>query len=266
MQAYAEAKARLFATESLKIAIVNYDDAYVDFMGSSCPQISYGLKLGADVRAANLQIRMTGSIFELYSPWGVYEVSIKTLGEFNIYNSLAIFTSLVYNGYTPNDVVKVLAYLPSSPGRMELVAENPCVIIDYAHTPDALEKVLSNLAKFKKAKLWVVFGCGGDRDTSKRPVMGAVVAKYADGIIITSDNPRSEDPELIIEVIASGMDSGFDNIVKIIDRKAAIDHVLNLAERDDIVLIAGKGHETYQQIGKQILNFSDKECVQNRQD
>ena len=139
----------------------------------------------------------------------------------------------------------------------------PCVIVDYAHTPDALQNVLSSLQKLKKARLGVVFGCGGERDKAKRPMMGRVVSDYADFAIITSDNPRREDPEQIINDIAQGMQK-IDQVEKIVDRKQAIQKALSLANKDDILVIAGKGHEPYQQIGTTFFDFSDQDVVRKR--
>ena len=263
MQAYAEAKAALFAIPTLTWAVINHDDAYAELMSeqlpATCQKLTYGLDEGSDVRAVNVRITMTGSTFDVVSPWGRHPLRIKTLGEFNIYNSLAVFSSLMAAGKPVADVVQVMSQLEASPGRMELVASEPCVIVDYAHTPDALENVLSTLTQLKQGRVWVVFGCGGDRDRTKRPMMGRIASEYADKVIITSDNPRSEDPALIIEDIASGMLPG-TQAFKIRDRQQAIHEALRLAGKQDIVLIAGKGHEDYQQIGNERFVFSDQ-CV-----
>lgn len=264
LQAYAQAKAALFTVPTLQCAVINHDDAYSDLMCSQlpamCKKMTYGLKEGADVRAQNVQITMTGSVFDVTSPWGLHSVRVKSLGAFNIYNSLAVFTSLMMHDYLAADVVNVMAHLDASPGRMELVIQEPCVIVDYAHTPDALENVLSTLTQLKQGRLWVVFGCGGDRDRTKRPMMGQIASQYADNVIITSDNPRSEDPVQIMEEIAAGLFTS-KPVIKIIDREQAIHHALRLAEKQDIILIAGKGHESYQQIGHERLVFSDQDVV-----
>lgn len=268
MQAYAHAKAQLFAMPTLKLAVINYDDAYGSLMAanvpSSCRKLTYGLNEGADVRALNIQVTMTGSTFDVISPWGLHSVHVKALGTFNIYNSLAVFTSLLAQGYAVNDVMSVMAKLNPSPGRMELVGQAPCVIVDYAHTPDALENVLSTLTQLKQARLWVVFGCGGDRDRAKRPMMGNIASQYADVVIITSDNPRTEDPQAIIDEVASGIAGGAE-VVKLLDRKQAIEHALRMANAQDIILIAGKGHEAYQQIGDKRFDFSDQAVVRANQ-
>lgn len=264
MQAYAQAKALLFAMPTLTLAVINHDDPYGSLMSanvhSACQKLTYGLNEGADVRALNIQVTMTGSRFDVSSPWGLHSMYVKALGAFNIYNSLAIFSSLLAQGYDACDVVNVMAKLNASPGRMELVGQEPCIIVDYAHTPDALENVLSTLTHLKKGRLWVVFGCGGDRDRTKRPMMGSIASQYADVVIITSDNPRTEDPASIIEEIAAGV-IGATDVLKILDRKQAIEQALRMADKQDIILIAGKGHEAYQQIGNKRFDFSDQAVV-----
>ena len=264
MQAYAEAKAALFAWRSLKYAIINHDDAYGQLMGEkipgACQKLTYGLQEGCDVRAVNWQITMSGSQLEVVSPWGKHDVWVNLLGTFNIYNSLAVFASLLANGVGVTDTIQVMGQLQAAPGRMEVVAQAPCVIVDYAHTPDALENVLSTLGQLKKGRLGVVFGCGGDRDKTKRPMMGRIASQYADFVIVTSDNPRSEDPALIVEEVAEGL-LPTAQVEKIVDRKLAIQHALNWVGDKDILLIAGKGHEAYQQIGQKRFFFSDQEVV-----
>lgn len=269
MQAYAETKAKLFTTPTLQWAILNYDDQYAKQMDlgrhPQCKRLTYGLHEGSDVHATNCQLSMTGSEFDVKSPWGDRHVRIKSIGAFNIYNSLAVYSSLLAHGYAIDDVVSVMAQLNPSPGRMELVAQEPCVLVDYAHTPDALENVLSTLVRLKShdtfsRKIWVVFGCGGDRDKTKRPLMGRIASQLADHVVLTSDNPRTEEPVQIVEEIADGLLSTV-NVIKVIDRKEAIKQTLNSANKQDIILIAGKGHEAYQQIGHERFVFSDQEVV-----
>ena len=265
MEAYAAAKAALFATSSLKWAIVNHDDAYGHFMvekrKSTCQVLTYGLHNGSDVRAVNWQTNMSGSELEIVSPWGAHHVHVGLLGKFNVYNSLAVFSSLVASDVRVSDVIEVMTKLKASPGRMEVVSQRPCVIVDYAHTPDALDNALSTLLQLKPRKLLVVFGCGGDRDKAKRPMMGRIANQYADVVIITSDNPRTEDPAQIIDEISKGLLPS-TKALKMIDREEAIREALSMATADDIVLIAGKGHEAYQQIGRERFVFSDKDVVQ----
>ena len=182
---------------------------------------------------------------------------------FNLYNSLAVFSSLLAENIPVPDVIAVMAKLFASPGRLEIVRQLPCVIVDYAHTPDALENVLSTLIELKQGKLWVVFGCGGDRDRTKRPKMGKIAGQLADHVVLTSDNPRSEDPLLILDEIAEGLETSAAKVVRIADRKQAIYHALQFADKQDIILIAGKGHEDYQIIGSKRLTFSDQAVVRD---
>lgn len=264
MQQYAEAKAKLFAWESLEWVIINKDDAYAEKMShavrSGVKQLTYGLHAKADIQAISWHMDMKGTQIEVASPWGKYDLHITSLGEFNIYNSLAVFGSLLASGYAPDKVLSVMAKLKAAPGRLERVTDSPCVLVDYAHTPDALENVLTTLSQLKRGRLWVVFGCGGDRDKSKRPIMGKAASQYADEIIITSDNPRSEDPVQIVEEIAEGIPASIA-VTKMVDREKAIAHALKAADKDDIILIAGKGHEDYQQIGSVKYPFSDQAVV-----
>lgn len=265
MQAYAQAKALLFQVSSLEWAIVNHDDAYASLMlanlPETCKKLTYGLQEGADVRALKWKMDMTGTRFDVACPWGIHTVQVQTLGVFNLYNSLAVFSSLLAENIPVPDVIAVMTELVASPGRLEIVRQEPCVIVDYAHTPDALENVLSTLTELKQGKLWVVFGCGGDRDRTKRPMMGEIAGQLADCVVLTSDNPRSEDPMLILDDIAAGLESSAAKVVRIADRKEAIHHALSFAGKQDIILIAGKGHEDYQIIGSKRLNFSDQAVV-----
>jgi UDP-N-acetylmuramoyl-L-alanyl-D-glutamate--2,6-diaminopimelate ligase len=264
MQAYAEAKALLFAYPALQCAIINYDDAYGELMrssiSSSCQTLTYGLKPDADVRAVEWHMDLSGTTIIVESPWGQLNLHVKSLGQFNVYNSLAVLTSLLANGIPVNSVISVMSELPAAPGRLEVVREKPLVVVDYAHTPDALENVLKTLKSLNHGRLWVVFGCGGDRDKTKRPKMGSIASRYAEQVIITSDNPRGEVPETIMEEIETGLESGIAYF-KITNRREAIQYALKHALDEDIVLVAGKGHEEYQQIGQKRHHFSDKEEV-----
>ena len=264
MEAYGAAKALLFEAEHLQYAIINRDDAYQHIMSKAVKphvkKITYGMHHDCDVKAVDWNIDINGTEIEVHSPWGQHVLHIKALGQFNIYNSLAIFSSLLASGYPPGQVIQAMAELKAAPGRMEIVANSPYVLVDYAHTPDALENVLTTLNQLKKGRLWVVFGCGGDRDKTKRPIMGKAASLYADKIIITSDNPRSEDPEVIVGEIAGGI-ANSSQVTKLVNREEAIAHALKMADKDDIILIAGKGHEAYQQIGAVKHAFSDQDIV-----
>lgn len=265
MESYAAAKALLFAKEGLKWAIVNHDDPHSTLMMAAvkkpCQIISYGFNEGADVRALSWDVSLGGTQLRIDSPWGSCHLTIKALGFFNIYNALGIFSSLMAHGYPLEKVIPVMAELRAAPGRMEIVAQEPYAIVDYAHTPDALENVLVTLQKVKKGRILLVFGCGGDRDKSKRPLMGRIASQYADLVIITSDNPRTEDPLAIIKAIEEGV-ANKTMTYRIVDREQAIAKAISLAEKEDIILIAGKGHEDYQQIGTTLYDFSDQQVFQ----
>ncbi len=264
MENYAMAKAMLFARESLQWAIINKDDAYQEKMAAVVKphvrKLTYGIHQDCDVKAVSWSMDINGTEIEVHSPWGRHHLRIKALGEFNIYNSLAIWSSLLACDYSPAQIIEVMAQLKAAPGRMEIVANAPYVLVDYAHTPDALENALTTLNQLKKGRLWVVFGCGGDRDKTKRPVMGSVASKLADHIVITSDNPRTEDPQVIVNEIAHGI-SNPSNVIQLLNREEAIAYALNEADEHDVILIAGKGHEAYQQIGKVKHTFSDQDVV-----
>lgn len=264
MENYAAVKSRLFAQESLIWAIINQDDSYQQIMmnavKSHVKKLTYGINKACDVSAVNWNMDIHGTVIEICSPWGNHQLHIKALGAFNIYNSLAVFSSLLASGYAPNKVVQVMSQLKAAPGRLEIVASEPYVLVDYAHTPDALKNALITLGQIKKGRLWVVFGCGGERDKTKRPLMGRIASEYADQIIITSDNPRTEDPQTIINEIAVGILPSACAI-QLVNREEAIAYVLKEACEEDIILIAGKGHEAYQQIGTIKHAFSDQDIV-----
>lgn len=264
MEAYAAAKAALFKKSNLQWAIVNRDDAYAEQMIAAihppCRLLTYGIYESADIRALDWDVSLSGTRIDVESPWGEYQLQINALGFFNIYNALAVFSSLLAAGYPHDAVVTVMSQLQPAPGRMEMVTKKPCVIVDYAHTPDALENVLATLEKVKKGRILVVFGCGGDRDKTKRPMMGRIAGQYADIAIITSDNPRTENPQQIIQDIEQGI-TAHPSLYKIENREEAIAKAVSLADKDDIILVAGKGHETYQQIGTHCHHFSDQEII-----
>lgn len=261
MENYAQAKGRLFAWPDLQQAILNLDDPYSTYMADQVKGdtsiLYYSMQNPADVWVKSWQMSLLGTFMEVESPFGVHQIEIAALGRFNMYNALAIFTSLLVAGYPVDEVEAVMPRLRAAPGRLEVVGESPCVVVDYAHTPDALANALQTLQQVKKGKLWVIFGCGGDRDKGKRPVMGQVAQQYADQLVVTSDNPRSEDPEQIIDDIFQGIKAG-KPAVRQIDRAMAIREAIESANREDIILIAGKGHEDYQQIGQVKYPFSDQ--------
>jgi UDP-N-acetylmuramoyl-L-alanyl-D-glutamate--2,6-diaminopimelate ligase len=224
---------------------------------------SYGLKDGADIIAIenSIEDKITGLKYRLNCEDRSYDISLKLAGKFQIYNSLAAFGSAYYSGIDGESAVEGMNNLQAVPGRLQVV-ESTLVfyaVIDYAHTSDALLKLLQSIKDMPHEKIITVFGCGGDRDKTKRPIMFKTALEYSDIVIVTSDNPRSEDPLLIIKDITSGMKDG-DCIIEP-DREKAIALSVNKASRGDIVVIAGKGHEDYQIIGKTKSHFDDREMV-----
>jgi UDP-N-acetylmuramoyl-L-alanyl-D-glutamate--2,6-diaminopimelate ligase len=273
MASYAAAKARLFTWPGLKWAVLNGDDELgasleQQLRGGATRVLSYGLHGGA-LCAQRVHADRNGLRMEIVSPWGMGELSSPLLGEFNAYNLLAALGALLAGGVPLGDALAALEKVEAVPGRMQRVGgpftgrtgaeDEPTVIVDFAHTPDALEKVLAALRPLTRGRLICVFGCGGGRDTGKRPLMGAAVAARADAAIVTSDNPRHEDPANIIADILAGMPPGQDAIV---DRRAAIRKAIRSAAPEDIVVLAGKGHEPYQEINGVRTPFSDMEEAQ----
>jgi UDP-N-acetylmuramoyl-L-alanyl-D-glutamate--2,6-diaminopimelate ligase len=185
-------------------------------------------------------------------------VTLPLIGDFNVVNALGAAAAAIAMGLSVDVVARRLATLPQVPGRLEIVLERPTVLRDYAHTPDALERALHAVRPFVEGRLTVVFGCGGDRDRGKRPVMGGIAARLADHVILTSDNPRTEDPERILDEIEAGMHRDHERIE---DRREAIARALGGASPNDVILLAGKGHETYQIRGTARLPFDEREIV-----
>ena len=261
MEHYLAAKLRLSSYLALDgIEVVNLDDAAWRAMPDRNGRITFGRHPAADVRASGLAMDAAGSRFRLESRWGAGEVALPLLGDFNVANALAAAACALGMGRPVAEVAQRLAAAPQVPGRMERIAGRPCVVLrDYAHTPDALERALATLRPLTAGKLIVVFGCGGDRDRGKRPIMGRIAAELADVAVVTSDNPRTEDPDAIIHDIEAGM--GPVPHLREADRREAIAVALHAAGPDDTVLLAGKGHETYQVIGTEKQPFDEREIV-----
>jgi UDP-N-acetylmuramoyl-L-alanyl-D-glutamate--2,6-diaminopimelate ligase len=268
LQNYAAAKQKLFEAMGLQAAIINLDDPFAPQMVATAKVradvYSYSLlHFAADVYASELRYSAEGVEFRLTTPWGKAEINSPLLGEFNVYNLLAAVTALCAIGCDFSALLAAIPQLQPVPGRMQRVAEDTDVmaVVDYAHTPDALSHAIAATRVHTSGKLWVVFGCGGDRDRSKRPVMASIAERFADHVIVTTDNPRTENPDVIIQDICEGF-SGRKHLC-IPDRALAIAHAIAAAQPGDVVLIAGKGHETYQIIGNEKRDFSDeKEAVQ----
>jgi UDP-N-acetylmuramoyl-L-alanyl-D-glutamate--2,6-diaminopimelate ligase len=277
--AYEGAKAKLFAWPALKAAVINRDDAAGRRLIASCHgrtrTIAYGMAEnadGADVKAdaqllaSNVRATATGTAFHLSSDWGDADVEVGTLGEFNVSNLLGVLGALLAAHIPLDAALAQIAKLEPVNGRMQrlggrLQNDEPLVVIDYAHTPDALEKTLAALrpiAKTRGGQLICMFGCGGDRDATKRPLMGAIAEKNADHVVITSDNPRGEDPLAIIDQVAAGFHDA-SKARRIEDRASAILQAIRTAAREDVVVLAGKGHEATQEIMGKKRAFSDQD-------
>lgn len=278
MDNYFEAKALLFrglansmpyeVDENTKIpfAVVNADDNYADRFLSVIPEgvrtYTYGVKSNADIMAKNINFSLNGAEFTLVTRDGEYSVNLHMNGMFSVYNVLAALTASIAMGIDLKIALKALENVKGVAGRFEVVAKKPLVIVDYAHTPDGLENVLNSAKEItpKDGRLICLFGCGGDRDATKRPKMGAIAEKIADKIVITSDNPRSEDPQAIITDIIAGLKSTNPERVTVEpDRGHAIALLKSIAENNDVVVIAGKGHEDYQILKDRTIHFDDRE-------
>jgi UDP-N-acetylmuramoyl-L-alanyl-D-glutamate--2,6-diaminopimelate ligase len=263
LEEYFNAKAKLF--KMCKQAIINIDCEHgrrmIELAG--CKVISYGLGENAELRATDIVKKTSHTSFKLISPWGSTTIETNLQGEFNVYNALAAIGSCcLIPGVTLEHVKEGLLNV-NVPGRMESVGTdgNYSILIDYAHTPDSLEQVLSTVKEFAQGRVISLFGCGGDRDNGKRPLMGTISGNIADFTIITSDNPRTEDPEKIINDIEIGIKKTNGKYIKITDRRQAIKFALDNAQDGDIIILAGKGHETYQQFKDKTIHFDEREVV-----
>ncbi|MBI4596839.1 MAG: UDP-N-acetylmuramoyl-L-alanyl-D-glutamate--2,6-diaminopimelate ligase [Candidatus Omnitrophica bacterium] len=267
-EAYAAAKRRLF--DHLKpsgYAVVNMDDEYGRILSESLPHrplLTYGVEQPAKVTVDRLQCSWQGLELMLRTPWGVVPVTTPLLGRHNASNIAAAAAALLPLGISPGAIREGLAGIRQVPGRLERVPNDAGVhvLIDYAHTADALRLALLSLRELTRGRVIVVFGCGGNRDHTKRPVMGQAASRLADVVLLTSDNPRGEEPLDIIRQIQAGFPPGFTQSETIADREQAILAALGLARRDDAVLIAGKGHEAYQTFDHVSVPFSDREVVE----
>lgn len=262
---YLAAKKRLF--EQCDAAVINTDDPYAERImeGLRCPVFTLGIHSPANYSAANIDIQTSGVRFLLRTPNGESSVRLHISGLFSIYNAMGAAAMMQLAGYSMRDIVTGLESLSGVAGRLQAVdaGDHPfSVYVDYAHTPDALENVLTTVRAFAKARVLVLFGCGGDRDRAKRPLMGEIGGRHADFVIVTSDNPRSENPEAIIRTIEEGVKKSGTPYVAITNRREAIDYAIAMMQPDDILVIAGKGHETYQEINGVKYPFDDKEVVE----
>jgi UDP-N-acetylmuramoyl-L-alanyl-D-glutamate--2,6-diaminopimelate ligase len=276
MERYLAAKSKLFSSlgqnsykKRRKFAILNADDPAGEVLAerTMVPVITYGVNNDADVKAENVKVSHEGVEFILNYTDQRLPVRLKLSGLFNVYNALAAISVGLIEGIPAEQIITVLENTASIPGRFEKVQNSSkgeyTVIVDYSHTPDSLSNCLKTARSFAKGRVIVVFGCGGDRDRGKRPLMGEIAGRFADLAIVTSDNPRTENPEAIIKEIIPGLEKGAGNknYYCLVDRKEAIFKAIEEARPEDVVIIAGKGHEDYQIIGTEVLPFDDREVA-----
>lgn len=257
MERYGAAKEKLFFQAGLRHAVINQDDAFGAELAirlraniTGLQVITYSLRdMTADIHTKNLHCNEAGFTGVIHTPWGAADFQTPVAGDFNLANLLGVLGVLCAEGFALSTVIKGLQPVQAPPGRLQsVVVEGSDVklFVDFAHTPDALEKVLSALRKQTTGKLWCVFGCGGDRDEGKRPLMGAVASRLADQCVVTSDNPRSESPERIIQQIVAAMNRQTTTVQE--NRQQAIQYAIREAQAGDVILVAGKGHEKYQEV------------------
>lgn len=270
MENYKHAKSLLFAqlgnrydAERVKTAVLNVDDPASEMFARVTPArvIRYGIDKEADVRATGIRITAKGTSFMMETFAGNLAFNLKLMGKFNVYNALAATAVALAEGISLEAIKASLEAVPGVNGRFEAVdAGQPfTVVVDYSHTPDSLENALLTIKEFAQGRIFCVVGCGGDRDRTKRPIMAQIATKYADISVLTSDNPRSEEPEAILADMVAGLaDTPADRYVCMADRREAIAHAVSMAAEHDVILIAGKGHETYQIIKGNTLPFDDR--------
>jgi UDP-N-acetylmuramoyl-L-alanyl-D-glutamate--2,6-diaminopimelate ligase len=268
MEAYYQAKKTLFTLvngNGIETAVINIDDSYGRRLADEIriPAISFGFDPSADIHVADWRSRLDGTDLALNTPEGEIAFHSRLVGRTNAYNIMAAAGAAFGMGLTVDQIRIGIEALSGVPGRMERVdgGQDFLVLVDYAHTPASLENLLETAKRIPHGKLISVFGCGGDRDRTKRPVMGEIAARFSDVVIVTSDNPRTEDPAAIIREIEPGLEKGSADCRVNPDRCAAIVEAINMAGKDDIVIIAGKGHETYQIVGDMKLPFDDREIA-----
>ncbi len=258
---YGRAKARLFRFPELKAAIINRDDAFgrdlMTELDGALEVITYGEAEDADVHFTNLGFHSGGVRGHLRTPWGESPFELPLYGAFSVANAAAALAVLCHAGHALPDVVRAMAALPPVPGRMEFFPGEPTLVVDYAHTPDALAKMLAALRPHARGALVCVCGCGGDRDRGKRPLMARACCEHADVVWLTSDNPRGEDPQVILRDMLAGVPAGAEVNV-LADRGDAIRGAVAAAAPEDLVVIAGKGHENYQEVRGVRLPFDDR--------
>lgn len=252
MDTYFEAKKRLFTSGQVKNAVLNADEDTCNriVQDITIPHVFFGIGANADIYARNIEVKESGASFNIHlGNVDNMDINMKMTGNFNVYNALCASCAAMVMGVDYKYIKQGLENVESVPGRIELLETGTPykVILDYSHSPDSLENILKTVREFTKKRVIIVFGCGGDRDHTKRPVMGAIAGKLADISIITSDNPRNENPMQIIDSIVLGISKQNSNYKVIEDRREAIKYALRIAEDGDVIILAGKGHETYQE-------------------
>ncbi|TCP29087.1 UDP-N-acetylmuramoylalanyl-D-glutamate--2,6-diaminopimelate ligase [Scopulibacillus darangshiensis] len=272
MKDYLYAKGLLFSqlgntydTNHVKAAVLNQDDAASEEYKhmTSASVFTYGIENQADFRAENIEITSNGTQFDLVTRDGRFPVMMKLIGKFSVYNVLASMLTCFIKGISIDSMIHTVQHIDGIDGRFETVQGGQpfTVIVDYSHTADSLENALLTIKEFAKGRVITVVGCGGDRDRTKRPVMAKTAVKYSDLTVLTSDNPRTEDPERILMDMEAGVRGA--SYEKIVDRSEAINFAVREAEDHDIILIAGKGHETYQIMGTDKIDFDDRKVAKN---
>ena len=263
LQDYAEAKAQLFESTTLRFAVINGDDEFGRHLVERvrAPTWTFGIDRG-DVTTSEIKTGVTGLNLVLQSPIGAIDARARLIGRLNVHNVLAVAAVLLADGSSAATVAQAIDRLRPVPGRMELFQKGksfvPSVVVDSAPTPDALERALASVQEHCLGRVWCVFGCGGDRDRAKRPIMGAIAERLADEVIVTDDNPRHETAQSITDQIVAGMTRA-PRVIN--DRVRAIEWAIEHAEKDDWVLVAGKGHETTQQVGDSFFDMDDRSIV-----
>ena len=261
MENYAKAKAKLFAMS--KTAAINTDSDFAEICISSCTgePLTYSIDSDSILKAENINMSERGVIFNITCNGEIRDMRLGIPGKFSVYNALAAISACLNIGMDIADIENGLVLAKSVKGRIEVVHTNTpyTIIIDYAHTPDGMENIISTVKAFARNRVITVFGCGGNRDATKRPKMGAIVEELSDIAVVTSDNPRCEEPEKIIDDILAGMKK--DNHITIVNRKEAIAKAIEIAEEGDVIILAGKGHETYQEINHIKHDFDERAVV-----
>jgi UDP-N-acetylmuramoyl-L-alanyl-D-glutamate--2,6-diaminopimelate ligase len=267
MDNYLEAKIKLFKSTD-RANVINADDSFKDriidrIRHLPTPIFTYGINNPADYRAVDIKLEQDGVRYNLVWKDNILPIELKIPGMISVYNSLAAASALIADGVSPQHVQQGLRAVKGVKGRSEAIdtGKGFGVIIDYAHTPDGLLNILSTIKGFAKGRIITLFGCGGNRDREKRPLMGEVAGKCSDFVVVTSDNPRKEEPHQIIDEILPGVERTGCSYICMVDRREAIEYALRMAKPGDVVVLAGKGHETYQEFADRVIDFDERKIV-----